>query len=85
MQEQGTPPTALAVLTARESEILRQIVLGQTNHQIATSLAISVKTVEWHRMNLMRKLGAHRVADLVRYTLQHGLLEGIGTPGKDLG
>lgn len=67
----GTPDS----LTHRECEILRHIVLGKTNTQIAIDLSLSVKTVEWHRANLMNKLDVHNVADLVRYALQHHLLE----------
>lgn len=61
-------------LTPRESEILKHIALGQTNPEIALALSISVKTVEWHRTNLMSKLNLHNVADLVRYALQHNLV-----------
>jgi DNA-binding NarL/FixJ family response regulator len=71
-QAEGTP-TMLESLTPRESEILKCIARGQTNSQIATILSISVKTVEWHRSNLMSKLDAHGVADLVRYALEHKL------------
>ena len=62
-------------LTPRELEILQHIVAGQTNAQIAASLSISVKTVEWHRSNLMSKLDVHSIADLVRYALEHELAE----------
>lgn len=62
-------------LTTREREVLKHIVAGKTNAQIAALLSLSVKTVEWHRTNLMSKLGAHSVADLVRLALQHGLLD----------
>lgn len=61
-------------LTPREREILRHIVSGRSNPQIAALLSLSVKTVEWHRTNLMNKLGAHSVADLVRLALQYGLV-----------
>jgi DNA-binding NarL/FixJ family response regulator len=63
-------------LTPREQEILEYITLGKTNPQIAVLLSLSVKTVEWHRSNLMSKLGVHCVADLVRYALQHGMVSG---------
>jgi DNA-binding NarL/FixJ family response regulator len=59
-------------LTTREREILMHVAMGETNPQIGAALSISAKTVEWHRGNLMSKLGAHTVADLVRYALQHG-------------
>lgn len=60
-------------LTPRELEILNHIVAGETNAQTAAALSISVKTVEWHRANLMSKLDVHSVADLVRYALEHEL------------
>jgi DNA-binding NarL/FixJ family response regulator len=62
-------------LTPRELEILQHIVEGETNAQIALALCISVKTVEWHRSNLMSKLDVHSVADLVRYALEHELTQ----------
>ncbi len=65
-------------LTPRELEILQHIVAGQTNAQIAADLSISVKTVEWHRSNLMSKLDVHSIADLVRYALEHELTEKTG-------
>ena len=68
----GAAPDAM---TPRELEILRHIADGETNSQIATALSISVKTVEWHRANLMSKLNAHSIADLVRYAIEHGLTE----------
>lgn len=60
-------------LTPRELEILQHIVGGETNAQTALALSISIKTVEWHRSNLMSKLNVHSVADLVRYALEHEL------------
>jgi len=62
-------------LTPREEEILKYIALGKTNPQIASILSLSVKTVEWHRTNLMSKLDAHNIAELVRYASQHGLID----------
>ncbi|MCE5207459.1 MAG: response regulator transcription factor [Chloroflexi bacterium] len=62
-------------LTSREQEILKHIAQGKTNPQIAVALSLSVKTVEWHRANLMSKLDAHSAADLVRYAVQHGLVD----------
>jgi DNA-binding NarL/FixJ family response regulator len=62
-------------LTAREREILVQVARGKTNAEIAAALSISMKTVKWHRTNLMNKLGIHSIAGLVHYALQHGLIE----------
>lgn len=61
-------------LTPRELEILRYIVRGKTGSQIAEALSLSAKTVDWHRSNLMSKLGVHNSAELVRVALQRGLV-----------
>lgn len=71
----GPAPAPTGELTEREVEILRLIVKGHTNRQIADTLSLSVRTVEYHRSNLMGKLGLHSRADLVRYAAEHGLLE----------
>lgn len=60
-------------LTTRELEILRYIVAGQTNAQIANELSISFSTVKWHRSNLMSKLNVHSIADLIRYAMEHDI------------
>ena len=70
-------------LTTREREVLREIIAGKTNSHIARDLCLSIKTVEWHRSNLMAKLDTHSVVELVRYALAHGLAEG-GSAGTDL-
>lgn len=69
------PQVAVGELTEREVEILRLIVKGHTNRQIADALSLSVRTVEYHRSNLMGKLGLHTRADLVSYAAEHGLLD----------
>lgn len=61
-------------LTARQREVLQLITEGNSTKQIARRLDLSVKTVDSHRMALMRQLGIHEVASLVRYALQHGLV-----------
>jgi len=61
-------------LTPRQSEILKMVAKGQTNREIAASLKISVRTVEVHRFNLMRRLNARNVAQLLRQSLRNGLL-----------
>lgn len=60
-------------LTSREIEVLRYIVRGYTNRQIAEALTISVRTVETHRSNIMDKLNLHSRVELVRYAAEHGL------------
>jgi DNA-binding CsgD family transcriptional regulator len=61
-------------LTKREGEILRLIVSGQTNKQIAHGLSRSERTVEFHRNRLMRKMGSHNAAELVKFAMGMGLL-----------
>ena len=62
-------------LSDREREVLRMLALGHTNQEIAKMLYISVRTAETHRAHIMQKLRLTTRAELVRYALQHGLLE----------
>ena len=59
----------LAKLTLRESQVLERIAAGRLNKQIADDLAISIETVEAHRANIMEKLSANTVADLLKIAL----------------
>jgi two-component system response regulator NreC len=61
-------------LTEREVEVLRLIALGHTNTEIAHELHLSVRTVESHRAHIQQKLGRSTRAELVRYSLDHGLV-----------
>jgi DNA-binding NarL/FixJ family response regulator len=63
-------------LSEREREVLRLLALGHTNQEIATMLFISVRTAETHRAHIMQKLQLGSRAELVRYALAAGLLEG---------
>jgi two-component system response regulator NreC len=63
-------------LTEREVEILRLIALGHTNADIGRQLFLSVRTVESHRAHVQQKLRRTTRADLVRYALERGLLDG---------
>lgn len=62
-------------LTERELEVLRLIALGHTNAEIGEQLFLSVRTVETHRAHVQQKLGRSTRAELVRYALDHGLLD----------
>jgi DNA-binding NarL/FixJ family response regulator len=62
-------------LSEREREVLRLLALGHTNQEIAKMLFISVRTAETHRAHIMQKLRLTTRAELVRYALQHGLLD----------
>jgi two-component system, NarL family, response regulator NreC len=62
-------------LTDREVDVLRLIALGHTNAEIGEQLYLSVRTVESHRAHIQQKLGRTSRADLVRYALDHGLVD----------
>jgi two-component system, NarL family, response regulator NreC len=68
----GGPPDDL---TTREVDVLRLIALGHTNTEIAAQLYLSVRTVESHRARIGQKLRLSTRAELVRYALDHGLLD----------
>lgn len=70
----GAAVAALACLTPREREVLQQIAEGHGTKEIAFRLGVSAKTVESHRLNLMRKLEVNNVADLTRLALRAGLV-----------
>jgi non-specific serine/threonine protein kinase len=73
--EQGphATPSSAALLTARETEVLRLIADGQTNTDIANELVLSVRTVERHIANIYAKIGARGRADATAYALRHGV------------
>jgi two-component system response regulator NreC len=62
-------------LSEREVEVLRMIALGHTNSEIAEQLYLSIRTVESHRAHIQQKLRRSSRADLVRYAIDHGLVE----------
>lgn len=61
-------------LTVRQREVLALIGEGKTTKEIASLLSISVKTVEFHKTNLMAALDLHTTAELTRYAIRHGLV-----------
>ena len=63
------------VVTAREREIIQLIAEGKSNKQAASALSISVKTIEAHRANIMRKLHLRSVSDLVRYAIRNKIVQ----------
>jgi DNA-binding NarL/FixJ family response regulator len=66
---------ASAAVTDRESEVLRLIASGYSNKEIAARLDLSVKTVEAHKANAMRKLGLSGRIDIVKYAILQGWLD----------
>jgi DNA-binding NarL/FixJ family response regulator len=69
------PQTPLSTLTEREIEVLSHIANGQTSKEIAATLHLSVKTIDAHRQQLMRKLEIYTVAELTKFALRVGLVE----------
>lgn len=65
-----TPDEAL---TAIEGKILKLVVEGKSNAQVAALLGLSPRTVETYRARLMRKLGVDNLPDLVKYAIRHGI------------
>ncbi|MER6616670.1 response regulator [Streptomyces xantholiticus] len=63
------------ILTVREEEVLKLVAEGQSSKDIAETLVISVKTVQRHRANLLRKLGLRDRLELTRYAIRAGLIE----------
>lgn len=66
--------TTWDTLTKRKREILKLIAEGYKNREIADFLYVSMKTVEKHRTNLMKKLDIHNVATLTAFAMEKGLL-----------
>ena len=75
----GQSPTQeekkISLLSNREDQVCRKLVLGHTNEEIAEILCISKRTVEMHRNNIMSKIGAVNRADLVRYGIDQNYFE----------
>jgi DNA-binding NarL/FixJ family response regulator len=70
--ERGRVP----VLTERQREILRLIAAGKSNTEMAAALSIAANTVRFHRSTIARKLGIFTTAELTRYAIEHGVLQG---------
>jgi len=61
-------------LTKKEKEILSMLIDGKQNKQISESLDISIRTIETHRFNIMKKLGVNNAIDLVNKTIKENLI-----------
>jgi DNA-binding NarL/FixJ family response regulator len=66
-------PLSSSSLTQREREIVQQIAEGKNTKEIAASFGTSVKTIEVHRHNIMKKLGLYSIAELTKYAVREGL------------
>jgi len=63
------------ILTGRENQVLKLICESKSNDEIAEIFRISVKTVQVHRQNIMKKLNLHKVGDLIKYGIKEGIIE----------
>jgi DNA-binding NarL/FixJ family response regulator len=70
----GRPSTSTPQLTDRQREVLQLVAEGRTNQEIAKILDVSVKTVQFHRGQLMRKLGVHSAVKLAAFAVREGLV-----------
>lgn len=70
----GNTSLVFSVLTAREREVLQLLAEGKTTKQLASRLHVSVKTVESHRQQIMRKLGIYSIAELTKFAIREGLI-----------
>ncbi|MFA5891708.1 MAG: response regulator transcription factor [Actinomycetota bacterium] len=73
--DKGQETTSFDNLSKREREIVKLIAEGRTNKEIADLLFLSIKTVQAHRANLMRKLGMHDRTELVKYAIRRGIID----------
>ena len=71
---ESTPLDVYDTLTSREREVLHLTAEGYSSTDVSGVLSISPRTAEAHRANLMRKLGFHSQADLIRYALRRGII-----------
>lgn len=78
-RSESSAPETREELTPREQEVLTFIAEGNSNREIADALVISVKTVDRHRENIMRKLQLHNRVELVKYAIEKGLIT-VGGP-----
>ena len=74
-QGQAPQPALLAVLTAREVEVLRLMADGLSTREIAARLAISFKTAACHRYRVLQKLGVETTVSAVRWAIRSGIVE----------
>ena len=74
-QENGRRRSSSRSVSEREKQVLRMMAVGHSNKEIAEALGITIKTVEVHKSNAMRKLGLRGRIDVVRYAILHGWLQ----------
>ena len=65
--------STFSILSQREREVLQMIAEGNSTKEIASNLSVSVKTIETHRQNIMKKLAIRSIAELTKYAIREGL------------
>ena len=75
LRANGESGASVTRLSPREREVIQLLAEGRTNKEVATRLNISVKTAETHRKHIMEKLDLHSLSDLVRYSIQNGMIQ----------
>jgi DNA-binding NarL/FixJ family response regulator len=75
LSDEPQAPLMYKPLTARQREVAQLLAEGKSSKEVALVLAISVKTAETHRVNIMRRLGMHSVSQLVRYAVKNHMIE----------
>lgn len=80
LEETDSSPSPLAVLTRREQEVAQMLSEGLTTREIAEKLGVSVKTIDTHRYQVLRKLDLRGIADLTRLAIKEGFTPlGVGS------
>jgi len=72
--QEGPGEKKVSPLTSRQREIVQLLAEGKTSKEVASLLTVSVKTVETHRANIMKRLKCHSISDLVVYAIRNGII-----------
>jgi DNA-binding NarL/FixJ family response regulator len=75
LAKSSAPGPSPGNLTPRELEVLKLLALGRSNKEVATTLEISVKTVDAHRSNIMRKLNLRTYSDLIQFAIRRQIID----------
>jgi two-component system, NarL family, response regulator NreC len=75
LAKSSSPGPSVRDVTPRELEVLKLLALGRSNKEVAAALNISVKTVDVHRSNIMRKLNLGRYSDLIQFAIRQQIID----------
>ncbi len=70
-----TPQPGIHALTRREKEVLKWVVEGLSNQEIADKLFVNIRTIESHKSNILQKLGLKNTVELVKFAIRHHLVD----------